>query len=548
MRPRSRASWTNTHRVPGRRPTDTSRKIPVRPRAAWQWATSTVGLASGPPGGRRAALTLNRATWPVCHSGTSLANRAEEITPREWRVKPRLTERPATRRRSGGEISAGTPLPRPPRLAMSATRGPRPSCARTIHVPRTCPGRPGRRADDVRVADLSRARRPRGRGHREARRREHHPVRRRPARPLAGLGAPPVPGLGQGPPGADRRRIPAGWRVCGENMYARHSIAYEDLDSWFYGFSVWDRRALPGLGPDRRASCGLGVPAPPVLWRGHVRRAGAARAAVDPARQEGYVVRTVDGFAARRVRAARRQVGAARARTDRHALDARGRRGERARPGAALWAVRSGAAADPPALAAALGAWTTATGGRTAEDGRRPLAARLECSGGPATPGWPAYWPRCCTAAGGPGSAPSSSPPWACRSPGGSPTSSGCTRPCTGRTRTRSAAPVWCGCRTPPTSGVLHAVAGGRPAPGDEAGGARAGRVVGAARRGRRAARRGAAGAAAAGLREALAGLAGRGRPLLGRGPRGVRARTDRARPRRRWRRPGGGGRAPSRG
>src|SRR5829696_5384608 len=34
--------------------------------------------------------------------------------------------------------------------------------------------------------------------------------------------------------------IPAGWRVCGENLYARHSIPYEDLDSWFYGFSVWD--------------------------------------------------------------------------------------------------------------------------------------------------------------------------------------------------------------------------------------------------------------------------------------------------------------------
>ncbi|WP_211767419.1 RNA ligase family protein [Kutzneria sp. CA-103260] len=33
--------------------------------------------------------------------------------------------------------------------------------------------------------------------------------------------------------------IPAGWRVCGENMYARHSVPYDRLDSWFYAFSVW---------------------------------------------------------------------------------------------------------------------------------------------------------------------------------------------------------------------------------------------------------------------------------------------------------------------
>lgn len=60
------------HRVPGRRCTDTSRKIPVRPSQRCLRAvgtTSTVGLASGPPGGRRAASTLDRATRTVCHMG-----------------------------------------------------------------------------------------------------------------------------------------------------------------------------------------------------------------------------------------------------------------------------------------------------------------------------------------------------------------------------------------------------------------------------------------------------------------------------------------------
>lgn len=34
--------------------------------------------------------------------------------------------------------------------------------------------------------------------------------------------------------------IPEGWRVCGENLFARHSISYEDLRSYFYVFSIWN--------------------------------------------------------------------------------------------------------------------------------------------------------------------------------------------------------------------------------------------------------------------------------------------------------------------
>ena len=34
--------------------------------------------------------------------------------------------------------------------------------------------------------------------------------------------------------------IPAGWRICGENLYARHSVGYEALPSYFMVFSIWD--------------------------------------------------------------------------------------------------------------------------------------------------------------------------------------------------------------------------------------------------------------------------------------------------------------------
>ena len=35
-------------------------------------------------------------------------------------------------------------------------------------------------------------------------------------------------------------KIPEGYRICGENLFASHSIFYENLKSYFYAFSVWD--------------------------------------------------------------------------------------------------------------------------------------------------------------------------------------------------------------------------------------------------------------------------------------------------------------------
>jgi hypothetical protein len=35
-------------------------------------------------------------------------------------------------------------------------------------------------------------------------------------------------------------QIPRDWRICGENLYAKHSIGYDDLESYFYCFGIWD--------------------------------------------------------------------------------------------------------------------------------------------------------------------------------------------------------------------------------------------------------------------------------------------------------------------
>lgn len=153
--------------------------------------------------------------------------------------------------------------------------------------------------------------------------------------------------------------IPEGWRVCGENMYARHSIAYDDLDSYFYGLSVWDERGRC-LDWDRtvRFLGGLGIPVPRVLWRGIFDESAerALRALrLDLTRQEGYVVRTAEGFPADEfgLRVAK-WVRAGHVQTGTHwmhaAVVANG-----LGPNAPLWAVRSGAPAEAAALAAALG-------------------------------------------------------------------------------------------------------------------------------------------------------------------------------------------------
>ncbi|MGW1655200.1 RNA ligase family protein [Streptomyces atratus] len=228
------------------------------------------------------------------------------------------------------------------------------------HYPRTAhlPWSPGATSDDVRIADLSGLT---GREvvvtekldgenttlyadglHARSLDSAHHPSR----------------GWVKALQGRIGARIPEGWRVCGENMFARHSIPYDGLESFFYGFSVWDGEHC--LGWDRTVAFlrELGIPVPPVLWRGvfDTRAEKALRAlGPDTGRQEGYVVRPADGFDApdfgRRVA---KWVRPGHVQTDTHWMHASVVE-NRLGPAAALWAVRSGAPVDAAALADAAG-------------------------------------------------------------------------------------------------------------------------------------------------------------------------------------------------
>lgn len=95
-------------------------------------------------------------------------------------------------------------------------------------------------------------------------------------------------------------QLPPGWRLCGENLFARHSLAYAELPSYLLLFSVWgaDNRCLSWSETEEWAAL-LGLSTVPVLYRG----LGSAELLTDfwrrlrLDRQEGFVVRTAAGFA-----------------------------------------------------------------------------------------------------------------------------------------------------------------------------------------------------------------------------------------------------------
>jgi hypothetical protein len=97
--------------------------------------------------------------------------------------------------------------------------------------------------------------------------------------------------------------IPAGWRLCGENLYAVHSLEYDSLPSFFLLFSVWDQRNECLSWADTKLwATLLGLKTVPVLYQGtwdpkEIRRLGGDVAtSVYGTKREGYVVRTTNGF------------------------------------------------------------------------------------------------------------------------------------------------------------------------------------------------------------------------------------------------------------
>jgi hypothetical protein len=93
--------------------------------------------------------------------------------------------------------------------------------------------------------------------------------------------------------------IPDGWRICGENLWAEHSIHYKDLKSFFYGFSIWNEMNVC-LNYDETLDWMylLGITPMPTLYRGvwDEKKIRALEKDLKWEKNEGYIVRVYEAF------------------------------------------------------------------------------------------------------------------------------------------------------------------------------------------------------------------------------------------------------------
>lgn len=93
-----------------------------------------------------------------------------------------------------------------------------------------------------------------------------------------------------------KHEIPDGWRICGENLWAKHSIFYKNLLSYFYGFSVWNNDLCLNWEETEFYFYELGIVSVPVLYDGIWDEHKIKSLYSTSSKIEGYVVRLYDDF------------------------------------------------------------------------------------------------------------------------------------------------------------------------------------------------------------------------------------------------------------
>jgi len=94
-----------------------------------------------------------------------------------------------------------------------------------------------------------------------------------------------------------RYSIPNDWKICGENLYATHSLHYKNLPSYFLVFSIWDESDICLSWDDTITFSGfLSLDTVPVLWRGIYNEEYIKNFKINTNLQEGFVIRLADSF------------------------------------------------------------------------------------------------------------------------------------------------------------------------------------------------------------------------------------------------------------
>lgn len=93
--------------------------------------------------------------------------------------------------------------------------------------------------------------------------------------------------------------IPKGWRISGESMYARRSVAYENLDAPVYIIGIWnDKNNLISWDETEEWAKLIGLPTVPVIYRGtdYKEASTAWEKKFDTSFSEGFVIRDAGEF------------------------------------------------------------------------------------------------------------------------------------------------------------------------------------------------------------------------------------------------------------
>ena len=97
--------------------------------------------------------------------------------------------------------------------------------------------------------------------------------------------------------GSMKHNIPENRWICGENLYAKHSLGYDDLDTYFEVFNIWNENNVCLSYDDTLVWCELlGLKHVPILYRGIFDVDMLKKFNIDTNKMEGYVVRLSESF------------------------------------------------------------------------------------------------------------------------------------------------------------------------------------------------------------------------------------------------------------
>lgn len=93
-------------------------------------------------------------------------------------------------------------------------------------------------------------------------------------------------------------KLPDNYRICGENLYALHSIPYSNLESYFYVFNIWNGYECLDIDTTLDICKDLNLTFVPVLFKGALTEniLSDIISKMDFNNQEGFVIRKTNSF------------------------------------------------------------------------------------------------------------------------------------------------------------------------------------------------------------------------------------------------------------